>query len=184
MKAIYNATDLKSHEFEIKDEELEKALANLKLYKSPGCYSIPSNVVKVITDETFSVPKHIFNLSLNQGIFLERLKIVLATPIYKNGNESFLKNYRPISMLARFSKLLERIVYNRIYKFLDENHFGFQAAYSTEYAILQLRSLTADSCKSGKFTLGIFTDFSKPFDTVDGSILIKNLRNMELKIKI
>ena len=90
-------------------------------------------------------------------------------------------------MLPRFSKLLERIVYNRIYKFLvdhdilDENHFGFQAAYSTEHAILQLRSHIADSCKSGKFTLGIFTDFSKPFGTVDDSILIKKLEKYGIK---
>ena len=79
MKTIYYTTDQNFHVSEITDEELEKALANLKLYKSPGCDSIPSNVVKVISDETFSVLKHIFNLSLIQGVFPERLKIGSAS---------------------------------------------------------------------------------------------------------
>lgn len=110
-------------------------------------------------------------------------------PINKNGDESLLTNYRPISILSCSSKLLERIVYNRIYKFLVdheilvENLFGFQAACSTGHAILQLTSHIENSFNSGKITLRAFTDFSNVFNTVDYSILIKNLTNMELKTK-
>ena len=80
-------------------------------------------------------------------------------------------------------------MYNRIYKFLVdheilvENLFGFQAAYSTGHGILQLTSHIENSFNSGKITLRVFTDFSNVFNTVDYSIFIKNLTNMELKTK-
>lgn len=119
-------------------------------------------------------------------MFPKRIKIALVTPIYKNGDErhnSLLTNYRLISVLSCFSKLLEHIVRNRTYNFLVDNktlyeyHFGFWAARSSEHAILQLASQIANSFNSGK--LWIFIDSSKVFDTVDHSILMKDFRNME-----
>ena len=86
------------------------------------------------------------NLPSNQGVFSERLKILLVTTIYKHGDESLLTNYRPISVLPCFTKLLGHILYNRIYNFLVENEipwenqFYFQPAKSTEHAILQLEN--------------------------------------------
>ena len=68
----------------------------------------------------------------------------LVTPIYKAGDNSDVSNYRPISVLPCFSKILERSMYNRLYKYLKENNilyekqFGFQSGYSTNDAIVQL----------------------------------------------
>ena len=62
--------------------------------------------------------KYIFNLSLQRGIFPENLKIAEVSPIYKKDEEFLLTNYRPISVLPCFSKLLERIMYNRLFKYL------------------------------------------------------------------
>ena len=82
----------------------------------------------------FGVLKHVLNLSINQEV----------TPILKSGDEYLLTNYRPTSVLPCFSKILDRIMFNRVYDFLTENkmlyekQFGFQSAHSTEYAILQL----------------------------------------------
>ena len=80
-------------------------------------------MVKGISDKIFFVLKYILNLSSNQGVFSERLKIkiLLVTTIYKHGDESLLINYRTISVLPCFTKLLGHIVYNRIYNFLVEN---------------------------------------------------------------
>ena len=72
------------------------------------------------------------------------LKIAKVTPVYKSGDAENVTNYRPISVLSVFSKILERMMYNRIYKLLKSNNllfnkqFGFQLNNSTEHAILQL----------------------------------------------
>ena len=88
--------------------------------------------------------KYLLNLSIEKGIFPDDLKIAKVTPIYKADDKSDLSNYRPISVLSCFSKILERMIYNRLYQYLTENkilypkQFGFQAGHSTEHAIVQL----------------------------------------------
>ena len=82
---------------------------------------------------------HIFNQSLQSGIFPDKLKIARVTPSFKKGSDSELGNYRPMSVLPCFSKILEKIMYNRFYKHLKEKgilykkQFGFQQKHSTEH---------------------------------------------------
>ena len=64
----------------------------------------------------------IFKLSLQKGCFPEELKIARVTPIYKADDVNEIGNYRPISVLPCFSKILERIMYNnRLFKYLTTN---------------------------------------------------------------
>ena len=93
-----------------------------------------------------------------------------------------VSNYKPISVLPCFSKILERLTYNGLYKNLKENNilyekqFSFQRGYSTNDAIVQLVDKYFDSFEKVKFTLGVFIDLLKAFDTVDHSILLKKLK--------
>ena len=96
-------------EASLTDDEVKEALRSLKPNKSPGYDNISSNVVNETSDIFFTPLKYIFNLSLQQGIFPENLKIAKVYPIYKK-DEFLLTNYRPISVLPCFSKLLERMI--------------------------------------------------------------------------
>ena len=162
--------------------EFNEAFNSLKRNKSPGIDQINSNIL-ISNEKALQTPlMHICSLSLNTGIFPEQLKVAKITPIFKKGEKYILGNYRPISILPVISKVLERIMYNRIYKHVTENNllyhkqFGFQKNNSTSYAIIELINQIAESFDSKKFTLGVFIDLSKAFDTVDHDILLEKIK--------
>ena len=98
-----------------------------------------------------------------------------------SGDLSLFTNYRPVSVLPAFSKILERIVYNRLINFLNKfnilssNQYGFRKNHSTAYALIQLYDKLSDAIDQGKVTLGLFIDLSKAFDIVNHDILLAKL---------
>ena len=103
--------------------EFKEACYSLKTNKSPGHDDICFNVIKQCFGELNGPLKLLFDLSLSSGIFPDNLKIAKITPIFKSGDTEYLGNYRPISVLPCFSKILERIMYNRVYNFLKRKIF-------------------------------------------------------------
>ena len=83
----------------------------------------------------------ICNRSLSEGIFPSYLKVAKVIPIFKNGEKSDMSNYRPISILPAFSKILEKIAYIQLtsyfdfFNLLNPSQFGFRSGMSTENAI-------------------------------------------------
>ena len=112
-------------------EEFEKAFNSVKHNKAAGHDDIDSNVKIKIYDEISYPLFMIFHNSLNEGIFPEQLKVAKVSPIFKVGNIKEIGNYQPISVLPIFSKVLERILFNRTYQYFKENvmffpkQFGF-----------------------------------------------------------
>ena len=101
--------------------------------------------------------------------------------IYKKGLRDDISNYRPISLLSVFNKVIETIMYNRLVKFLEENkllfsnQFGFRSTHSTTHANVLIVDKTERAIEREEFSCGIFLDLSKAFDTVDHTILLKKL---------
>ena len=107
------------------------------------------------------------------------MKIVRVSPKFKKDEEFLSTIYRPISVFPCFSKLFERLMYNRLYKhflqnnLLYEKQFRFQTSTSTEHAVIHLISKILDAFNEIKYTLGIFIDLSKALYTKDHDILLK-----------
>ena len=94
-------------EYELTHEELDNAFKFLESNKGEGLDEIHVNIVKSVFDLIRDPLHFIFNLSLKQGIFPNELKPARVIPVFKSGDDSLVSNYRPISILPCFSKLLE-----------------------------------------------------------------------------
>ena len=105
------------------------------------------------------------------------MKTSKVTPIHKKDSKLKCSIYRSIFLLSNIDKILERIVYNHLYKFFEDNklvynlQFGFQQKHSTTHALIHLTEKVREQLDSGKYGCGIFVDFQKAFDTVDHTIL-------------
>ena len=114
-------------------------------------------------------------------MFPDSLKIVNVTLIFRSGDKDNASNYRPISILPVFSKVLGRIMYNRVDNHLHsksilyEKQIGFRRNNSTQHAILQLTRDTTGSFEKGEYTLEVFIDLSKAFETVNQQIFFKKV---------
>ena len=96
-------------------------------------------------------------------------------------------NYRPISLLITISKFLEKVIYIRLYSFLDNNgtmflsQYGFRHRHSCEQVILELVSYILQAKNKSKHTASVFLDLSKAFDTLEHDIPLSKLERYRVR---
>ena len=174
--------------FPTDNEEVERIIKLLKPKTSSGDDNISAKLLKQVSPGLIGPCVHIVNLSLSTGIVPVAMKRAKVVPIFKNsGSTAVMKNYRPVSLLPVFSKILERIVYNRLFHYLIKHsilhpsQYGFQKHLSTEQAILELQDRLLDILNNKECCIGIFMDLSKAFDTLDHRILLKKLSHYGIR---
>ena len=121
----------------IVETEIIQIISKFKQNKSAGHDDIGNLIVKRVANEIALPLTIIFNESFSTGIVPEDLKTAKVIPIYKKENAEEFSNYRPVSILPCFSKILERLVFNRCMQFIDTHNilnkqqYGFRANHST-----------------------------------------------------
>ena len=115
------------------------------------------------------------------------MKLAKVIPMFKKGCPLTASNYRPISLLSVFSKITEKVMYERLYKFLEKHEtlynlqFGFRASHSINHALVSLTEAIKNSLDNRKFGCGIFIDLQKAFDTVNHTILLLKLEHYGIR---
>ena len=111
------------------ESEVSNLIWKLPMKMSSGHDNISNVLLKSIGPFILSPLTNIFNESLSMGIFPDVMKLADVVPLYKSREKFLETNYRPISLLTTMSKVLEKIVYSRVYKFLNDNNQLYESQY-------------------------------------------------------
>ena len=145
------------------------------IVSSPGWDAIAAKTVRSIAPFISLPLVKIINLSMEEGVFPDELKIARVIPLYQSNNPVIFCHYRPVSVLPLFSKLYETILYDRLIAFLDKWSVLYQYQSLHIFGIDFLDGQNNFSFKLYGYVLGSFLEFSKAFDTINHDILFDKL---------
>ena len=162
-------------------DEIRKLITELPSKRSSG----PDNISNVLLKELAPILSEplsiIVNQSMQTGIFPDIMKLAEVVPLYKGKSRENETNYRPISLLTTMSKVMEKVVYQRVYQFLTntgqicETQYGFCSNHSCEHAIAQVIGNILKNLEGNESTIAVMLDLSKAFDTIEHRIMIQKL---------
>jgi hypothetical protein len=164
-------------------EEIIDVVNNLTTKKSAGYDDISTEIIKLAIPYVANPISCLANMSFSSGTVPDHLKIARVCPVYKSGEKSEFTNYRPISILPSFSKIFEKLVYNRLVDYLNKhsiltrNQFGFRSSHDTCMAVAEMIDKISAAMDCNEYAVGIFIDLSKAFDTLNHNILLDKLQH-------
>ena len=156
-------------------------IKNLPNKRSSGYDKISNLLLKSLSAHITVPLEIIFNKSIEEGVFPVNMKKADIVPLYKSKDKQECSNYRPISLLITLSKLLEKIVYKRVYQFLEKtgqifpSQYGFRTSHSCENAVSELLSTIIKGKEQGLYTVSLFLDLSKAFDSLEHEMMLRKL---------
>lgn len=167
--------------------EVEEAIDSLKSNAAAGPDGISPKIVKRLKLQLIPLLIGLVNLIFMSGSFPSILKEAIVRPIHKGDDKKDPNNYRPLSMLNFYAKVIERIMYNRILTFMEKNNFlyksqyGFRRRSGTDNAAHEVITFIRDGLNDGMKVSAVFIDLKKAFDLVDHKVLIEVLEKMGIR---
>ena len=166
----------------IHPDEVLKIIIGLKNSKSTGTDSIDTRIIKLIAGRIVAPLIHVINLSISTSQFPAIWNVAKVVPLLKKGDALNPKNYRPVALLPIFSKVLERVVFNQMVKYLDTNkllnpnHHGSRHGHSTATALIQMYDEWLEEVEDGNMVGVMMVNLSAAFDMVDHPLLLEKLK--------
>ena len=162
------------------DDQILKILRALDINKAHGHDEISIRMLKLCDKSIITPLSILFQNCIDTRTFPDTWKKSNIVPVHKKGDKQIVDNYRPVSLLPILGKIFERVIFNSIFEYLEENNLlcpnqsGFRPSDSCEYQLLSILHEIYKSfdCNPPKDVRGIFLDLSKAFDRVwhDGLI--------------
>ena len=165
----------------ISENDIMKVILEMKTSHGSGYDGIASFFIKIALPLISGSLCDLFNFSLFSGIFPTEWKIARVPPIYKSGAREDCSNFKPISVLPVLSRAFEKIVYNQLYEYLDNNRLiykhksGFRSLHSVVTSLMVGTNDWYLNIDGGEYTGLIVIDLKRAFDTVNHNILLKKL---------
>jgi len=150
---------------------------------------VSNHIIKLTAPFIISPLTYICNAVLSTGVFPDRLKYAEVKPIFKKGSKQEISNYRPISLLTSFSKIIEKLICARLHAHIDMNNilvqeqYGFRIHSSPEQAAFTFINSILTAMNNNQMVGGIFCDLQKTFDCVNHKILLQKLEFYGVKGK-
>lgn len=169
------------------ESDILNLIMGLKETCATGTDMTSSKIIKRYADIFIPPMTHICNLALSTGIFPNAFKTAVIKPIHKAGDKDCVDNYRPISILPALSKILERLINQKLTKYLETNklisssQFGFRGGISTKDAVHELVNAVITNLDDKRKCLVVFLDLAKAFDTVSIPHLVKKLERLGIR---
>ena len=168
--------------FEITEEIVVKHIKKLNASKSQGPDNYHPKLLLETVNEVKKPLTDIFNKSLQEGKIPDPWKLANITPLHKKGPKTSTKNYRPISLTSVVSKLMEKIVRDKIMSHMEENglftkhQHGFRKGYSCVTQLIDVCEKWTEELDNKNSIDVIYLDFQKAFDKVPHKRLITKLK--------
>ena len=167
--------------------EVASELKRLKVNKSSSDDQIPTKFIVIAADVISPYFTYLVDFMFTKGIFPNALKIAKVIPIHKSGSKQAVENYRPISLLSPFSKIVEKIIKTRLVSFLNKNEIlykrqsGFRKKHTTMFPLIDVVTQCFENINNRLYTCAIALDIKKAFDSVNHTILLKKLSHYGIR---
>ena len=173
--------------FKVTREQVVQVLKDLRIDKSPGIDGIHPHILKELSDSISYPLSLIFQDCLKSGIIPQQWKDAIIAPIFKKGDRSLAKNYRPVSLTSVICKVLEKIIVIQISEHLKTNgltcpaQHGFKAGHSTVTNLLEALNVWTEALMHRHPIDVIYLDYAKAFDTVPHQRLLRQIYSLGIQ---
>ena len=161
--------------------EIRLLISELNINKCSGPNGIPIQIFHLIKSIISEPLSKIFNTSMLTGRYIDKLRLAISIPTFKKGSRLMVSDYRPISLISNLKKIMEKLIFKRVYEFLEKYNcfydlqIGFRSKHSTVHALISITESIRSVLDESKYVCGIFVYLQKGFGIVNHKILLDKL---------